>query len=440
VTGGKLRSAVAANIASVASVLLIQIAQVPVLIHVLGAGAYGQYLLLVALPMYLSLSDLGLVAAGSTALTMSVARDDGEKRPILATMWTGVLAVGGLVLALGTGVALLVALPDDYFSVSEGRLVVILFMSYVVLLLMSNLYEAVLRASGFFVQGTLLMAAGRVVDFLCGIVCVVVFGSPVHLVAGFIGGRILWLGVLRWRARRVAPWSRNLPRRWHGPIARRLARPAAASFALPVGNALLNQGIVLVVGVVLGPLAVVTLTAVRTVANSYRQLVNAVSNAVLPVLTVEAATGQGARARAIVRRSVLVTAAAGGVATAGLAFVGPSVIEVWTGGAVTVAGVVLFWFGLAVALDSVWLLMSTLSVSVNSHGGIAVWFLCSAAGMVAGCMVLLDEDSSLVSVGVIACVQSVVMIAAVAHSQRTGRRGSARPTARDSADEGAVPA
>jgi len=57
---------------------LIQLGSVPVLLHVWGVAKYGDWLLLSAIPSYLTLSDLGLGDASGSEMSMRVAASDRE--------------------------------------------------------------------------------------------------------------------------------------------------------------------------------------------------------------------------------------------------------------------------------------------------------------------------------------------------------------------------
>src|SRR5258708_5861394 len=57
---------------------LIQLITVPVLLHVWGATKYGEWLLLSAVPSYLTLSDLGFGDASRSDMSMRVAANDRE--------------------------------------------------------------------------------------------------------------------------------------------------------------------------------------------------------------------------------------------------------------------------------------------------------------------------------------------------------------------------
>src|ERR1700731_1725951 len=57
---------------------IIQLGSVPVFLHVWGAAKYGDWLLLSAIPSYLTLSDLGFGNASGSDMPMLVAANDHE--------------------------------------------------------------------------------------------------------------------------------------------------------------------------------------------------------------------------------------------------------------------------------------------------------------------------------------------------------------------------
>src|SRR4051794_11106725 len=56
---------VAATLAGVAATTLVQVVGLPLMLHAFGVELYGQWLLLVSLPMALTILDVGFTLAGS---------------------------------------------------------------------------------------------------------------------------------------------------------------------------------------------------------------------------------------------------------------------------------------------------------------------------------------------------------------------------------------
>ena len=66
---------------------------------------------------------------------------------------------------------------------------------------------------------------------------------------------------------------------------RRLSSPAFAFMAFPVGNAISLQGLTVVVAMVLGPVAVVTFSTMRTLSRVGFQVLNAIARTLWPELS-----------------------------------------------------------------------------------------------------------------------------------------------------------
>lgn len=111
------------------------------------------------------------------------------------------------------------------------------------------------RASGHYARGVWLNNLSRIAEI--GTVFIVLFagGGPVAIAAAMAGVRMLTYGVARWQLNLVAPWAVIGWRHASSQAILDMARPAIAFMAFPIGNAFKNQGVLMVVGVALGPAA-----------------------------------------------------------------------------------------------------------------------------------------------------------------------------------------
>src|SRR6266853_4248178 len=87
---------------------IVQVVSVPLLLHVWGAAKYGDWLLLSAIPSYLTLSDLGFGNASGSDMAMRVAAND--RRGALETFQSSWVLV-----TLSSLVALLLALMSVWW-------------------------------------------------------------------------------------------------------------------------------------------------------------------------------------------------------------------------------------------------------------------------------------------------------------------------------------
>src|ERR1700720_4111593 len=84
---------------------LIQLGSVPILLHVWGVARYGDWLLLSAIPSYLTLTDLGFGDASGSEMSMRVAAND-RKRALetFQSSWVLVTVVSFVILLLASAV------------------------------------------------------------------------------------------------------------------------------------------------------------------------------------------------------------------------------------------------------------------------------------------------------------------------------------------------
>jgi O-antigen/teichoic acid export membrane protein len=98
-------------------------------------------------------------------------------------------------------------------------------------------------------------------------------------------GRAIGVCLQRIALRRRSPWIVYGFSKVKFSRVKRLAVPAVAYMGFPLGEAVTFQGIVLTIGVVLGPVAVVIFSAYRTVTRVAAQLNTVINHTVWPELS-----------------------------------------------------------------------------------------------------------------------------------------------------------
>jgi O-antigen/teichoic acid export membrane protein len=142
------------------------------------------------------------------------------------------------------------------------------------------------------------------------------------------------LVLMRFALLRSAPWLRY---GWgsasFGDL-RRLAPAAFASIAFPLGTALNNQGMRLVVGAVLGPVAVVVFNTLRTLSRVGTQVLQSVNRVAEPELGLAFGAGDQPLFRTLFRRSCQVALWGCMSVCVLLWLAGGPLLEVWAQGKV----------------------------------------------------------------------------------------------------------
>lgn len=344
--------------AGLASTLIIQFLQVPLLLHISGTIGYGQFLVTIAVPSLLSLSDFGLLAAVSTAMLHKVSVGDVRGARRICEFGTGVLLLisSAILLLVIAGAFMLPYIASElpYWA----PIVFGLYGVYALVGLQMNAEEGILRADRQQALGWSALALTRLVEFALGAVLGLTFSSVVGYVAGLLIGRAIGATVLHIvRTRRVV-WASRVPRFGNWREHAQLVRPMVGSIAQPAATYVFQQGTTLIVGAALGPAVVAQLGVLRTLVTLIRQSAQVFIGASVPLITQSWARRDFVALRRTYRTTILTSIAvvlAGGSA---LVAFGPMFVRLWTDGRIeagrglVAAFVVLSACEVAVALAS----------------------------------------------------------------------------------------
>ena len=137
--------------------------------------------------------------------------------------------------------------------------------------------------------------------------------------------------------------------------------------SFPLVNALNLQGILVVIGYVMGPIAVVTFNTARTISRSAVQGMNLINNSIWPEMS--AAFGMGAMdtARMLHRRACQISLLLCLAITLGVAFLGDWIWRVWTVGKVPTDPVLLNIMLLQMVVSAFWFTSSVVPMATNQH-------------------------------------------------------------------------
>jgi O-antigen/teichoic acid export membrane protein len=368
--------------------VLIQLAGVPLFLHFWGVEMYGQWLILSAIPAYLSMSDFGFASVAANDMTMSVAqgRRDAAVKTFHSTLAVILLAgaISGLasaaIILLQTGPGLL---PVSVISGGEMAVLIAAFWGQVVVGLLAALVSAGYRCDGNFAVGTFLGNVVRLGEFVASVACVLVGGGFVAVAVSVLAIRVLGTCALAADVRRRSRWLSFGVREGSRGEIRRLLRPALAFMAFPVGNALSIQGFILVVGWVAGAPSVVLFSTYRTMTRFPLQVISMIGYSVWPELSRSLGVGDVALARRLHRGAVAssVLIVLGGEAA--LFVLAEPILHVWTAGQVPFEWGLFLILAAEVVANSVWSTSSVVSVAVNRFEKIAVAYLVGTAGALA---------------------------------------------------------
>jgi O-antigen/teichoic acid export membrane protein len=395
---------------------IVQLGSVPVLLHVWGAAKYGDWLLLSAIPTYLTLTDLGLGAASASEMTMRVGANDREGA--LRTFQSAWVLVTSASLVM-----LLLALVSVWWipwqrwlnlsGVSSRQAAAVIFVlgAYVVVSQQNGITESAYRSDGYFATGTFWATILRLVEAVLGIVVAVLGGGLLMVACTYLVVRML--GTLAYAALllRLSPWIRYGIRYARWKTIRQMAAPGLGFMAFPLGYAFSLQGLIIVIGSRLGPIAVVSFSTLRTLSRVSLQLGNVIKHTLWPELSRAFGAGDIPLARRLHRHACQ---AALGLSTLGGFFLwvlGPSIYRFWVRHGIAFDALCFHVLLLALVANSLWDMSSVIPISMNGHCRIALiysgatllslglaWMLTPFLGTAGAAVALLATDTSMMTV------------------------------------------
>jgi len=359
--------------------IFIRLVEVPLLLKFWGIQVYGEWLMLAAIPAYLSIGDGGFATAACRDMTMkSGAGDKPGALAVFQSTWLLLLTVSLVTFALVYGFTTLAPLQKwlgfSAITDAEIRVILLLLVAHVLIGFQGGLLNGGFWVAGKYPTGMAFGALTQLLEFLGLAVAVFLGGGPVQAATGYVYGRVVGTGLMWFGQRRASPWLHHGFK--HATIRelKRLTAPAFASLAFPLGNALNIQGMRLVVGLVLGPAAVAVFVPLRTLSNLASQPRAIINQLIQP----EMALAYGAEDSLLFARLFLKSCQLSfwGCLLAVLA-VGASahwIFPAWTGGEMAMQWPAFILLLAAVLINSLWYTALMVPYATNRHVRIAVFY------------------------------------------------------------------
>ena len=330
----------------------IQLLSLPLFLGRWDPATYGVWLMLSAIPAYLSMADVGMLSAAGNRMTMAMGGGQVKSaNAVFQSAQSFMLMVCGDFCFFVAGIAWA---PIPGLTSNDQRGALAAMAVGVLLALWSGLTEAVFRSTGRYATGTMLGNVVHLGEWVGSMFGLLLFGS---FTAVAVGGLVVRLaGILV-----CVSWARG---GGHGLTwglgearlseIRALVKPATSFIAFPLANALSFQGVTLLVGHLFGPVAVALFNTYRTLARVAVQSTGIFSNALWPEFSRLFGQGGIAAVAPLYRRSSTL----GMLVAIGLSFVlypiSAWLLEVWTHGAIEHHSVLMILMLAYAAVSGVW--------------------------------------------------------------------------------------
>ena len=372
----------------------IQIASLPLFLHYWGVELYGEWLILSAIPAYLSLSDIGFASVAANDMTIRVANGDNQGAlEVYQSIWIFICIVSTLV---GCLLAFFIYIyPLDvlfsirHISVLNTKQTLFVLVLYVLFSLQSGVLSAAFRSVGRYAYGSVMNNTIRFVEWLLSLLALVLGGGVLILATTILLVRLSGLIVMWYVLRKQVPWLRLGFEVASLKIIKELRNPAVAFMAFPLGLALSLQGIVLAIGILLGSAAVVMFSAYRTLTRILVQVITMINQAIWPEVSSVYGEGKLDIIFLIHRKGSSITFWLALFAIITLGFSAEWIIEIWTHHTLEQNYTLLFLLLVTTFLNVQWQTSWVVLMATNQHQKISIIFIVSSVcGLILSILVM----------------------------------------------------
>ena len=366
---------------------IIQLVNVPVFLHFWGPNLYGEWLVLSALPVYFGLTDFGIGSVAGNEMTMLIAR--GERDSALEVFQSTWLLTTIVSLSFTTVVALGIwSLPIERWLrlaiITRGQVITTLCILcfYVLLDMQWTVMAAGFRCDGNYALGQLIGSIVRLVTNTSAVVAVALHASPVGVALSLVVFRLIGNRAGQLALRRKSPWLHYGYQHARFQVIRKLFAPGVAYLAFPAGNAFILQGMTVIIGSTLGPVAVVIYSTSRTLTRFVYQLVDTVINSVWAEMSAAIGVKDYLLARNLHRCACQASLGISLAAVSILALFGKFIYDIWTHHKVVMDQTLYYLLLLEVLANAFWYASSVVPISCNRHSRQALVYIVSTAASI----------------------------------------------------------
>ncbi len=357
--------------------IIIQLFSLPLFLLYWDASTYGAWLLLSALPAYLSMADVGMVWTAGNKMTMAVGRSElAEANKVYQSAQLFMTIVCCSLTVVMVPLALFLPMPD--YMTEDKRVALAALFCAVLVGLYGGLTDAIFRATGRYAVGTSLAQIVRLVEWGGYMLGLILFRSFAGVAVLGLVGRIAGTAFGVYLGQRGDHGLRLGFKHASKAELLGMVRPALSFMVFPLGNALTFQGVTLLVGALAGTVAVALFNAYRTIARVAVQLTGMFSHALWPEFARLFGQSGMEAVHPLFRRSALVSAAQSVALSLVLYFISPWLLRIWTHGRIEFVPSVMAWLLAYAAVSGVWHVPRTLLMATNQHISLAGWSLAAS--------------------------------------------------------------
>ena len=421
---GRVFAGVAAHFYAQGVTIVTQLATLPIFLARWSAEQYGQWIVLSAIPLYLTVADFGIVTASGNMMSMHKARE--ETAELNSVFKASIFIIVSFLPAL----AVLTIAPLLFFGFglsADHRYALAALILASLLNVSCGLFDSAYRPFGKYPKVTLLLTTARVFDWVGTIAGLYLGGTLASAAAGLLTGRIVACLAIFLLALKDVPELKWNIHQVDGKLVKQLLRSGVGFLSFPIGNLLTLQGMVVLVGAQLGGGAVALFNSSRTLARLLAQLAILTGKSSAPEISKLYGAGKDLEADTFITKilwTILPLTIVGAVA---LELLGPMILAHWSRGKLVLDRSVFTWLIVGAIFAAYWQIRSTQLTATNRHSFLATLFLVVSAGALLG-VFLTSKTFGIESAAASTCLIEVAMVLFTTWALARVRRSTARQT------------
>jgi O-antigen/teichoic acid export membrane protein len=350
----------------------IQILIIPIVLKYWGIEYYGEWLIISSVPSYIAMSDLGFGTATSTEIALLLANNQQEKaNTLFNSSFYFILFIGILVLLILSILPFIFPLyetlslkliPEDTFKIAY-----LLLSLYIFLLLVLTLPQGLYRSNGLYARGQYISNIFRVFEFISFII-VIIGGYKIILAATcYLIVRVLYTIFIFYDIHNHSKWLSVKRPNLDKTIIIPLLEPSLSFVAITIGQAILNQGIITVIGMRSNSANVVIYSTLRTLANFSKQLIGFINNAFWGELSKTYAAQSLSIFKSLLIKLNQINISVTILCSIFLYFFGEHIISIWTGSTLNFDTLFFYLFLIYILVENIWSSNWTMLMSINKQ-------------------------------------------------------------------------
>lgn len=374
-----IRKNIVANLLGIGVNLLNQIVLVPFYIIYWGNDLYSDWIVISALTAFFGMSDIGLNSVIQNRFSMKYTQNKiQECDSLLANNFLVVSIISIICLLLGVGYVSIFNISQHIgltaLSRLEGSIIFLMLLCQVFIQMFSGIENAIFRANHkaniavYYDQIAKLSIV--VIIFIC-----LLFEVPLTVMSILICvPNLLLLFIKHINARKLYNFRFSI-KLLDKSLLREVMRPSVMFLSFPLANAIVLQGITLVINRYFNADAVVLYNTTRTMCNFIKSFLNTIFFSVWPEFSIAYGEKNKEKMNALMRKAVKSSISIATLICIGLLLFGPFIYKIWTQGHVAFSYALMISFIVELMCNVFWNIKSVAFVSTNNHTQLGLLFV-----------------------------------------------------------------